>query len=82
MELGLKGLKLFITAGASGIGRQIVESFLSEGADVSTCDIDNTALADLRAANPSFWPISAMSNSSAIQALIKNTADEMGELGA
>ena len=53
MELGLKGLKLFITAGASGIGRQIVEGFLSEGADVSTCDIDHTALAELRAAHPS-----------------------------
>ena len=81
MELGLKGLKLFITAGASGIGRQIVESFLSEGADVSTCDIDNTALAELRAAHPS---VSAhqcdVSNSSAMQALIKNTADEMGGL--
>ena len=60
MELELKGLKLFITAGASGIGRQIVESFLSEGAYVSTCDIDNTALLNLRLYTCLFRPIRAM----------------------
>ena len=60
MKLGLKGLKLFITAGASGIGRQIIESFLSEGADVSTCDIDHAALAELRLHTRLFQPISAM----------------------
>ena len=71
MKLGLKGLKLFITAGASGIGRQIIEGFLSEGADVSTCDIDHSALAELRATHRFGHPCD-VSNSSAIQALIKN----------
>lgn len=81
MDLGLKGIKIFITAGASGIGRQIVESFRQEGAVISTCDIDNDALADLRAAQPD---VSAhfcdVSDSLSIQALIKTEAERMGGL--
>ena len=81
MELGLKGSKIFITAGASGIGRQIVESFLAEGADVSTCDIDIDALAELKAAHPSVISHHCdVSDSSAIQTLIKSAADQMGGL--
>lgn len=34
MELGIKGRKVFITGGASGIGKAIVKEFLKEGADV------------------------------------------------
>jgi NAD(P)-dependent dehydrogenase (short-subunit alcohol dehydrogenase family) len=45
MELGLKGAKVIITAGAAGIGRAIMERFLAEGASVATCDIDEAALA-------------------------------------
>ena len=81
MELGLTGAKIFITAGASGIGRQIVESFVGEGAVVSTCDIDKDALSDLKTAFPD---VSAhycdVSDSLAIQALIKAEAERMGGL--
>jgi len=44
MELGLKGAKVIVTAGAAGIGRAILERFLAEGAQVATCDIDPDAL--------------------------------------
>ncbi len=47
MDLGLQDAKVLITAGASGIGRVILEAFLAEGAKVATCDINQEALASL-----------------------------------
>ena len=52
MDLGIKGLRVLITAGASGIGLRAVEAFLREGARVHTCDIDKEALAALKKAHP------------------------------
>jgi NAD(P)-dependent dehydrogenase (short-subunit alcohol dehydrogenase family) len=49
MELGLKGAKVIVTAGAAGIGRKIIDRFLAEGAKVATCDIDAAALKQLPA---------------------------------
>ena len=53
MDLGIKGLRVLITAGASGIGLKAVEAFLAEGAKVYTCDVDTEALAALKKAHPS-----------------------------
>ncbi len=47
MEMGLKGAKVIVTAGAAGIGRVILDRFLAEGATVATCDIDPVALKSL-----------------------------------
>ena len=81
MDLGLNGLKVFVTAGASGIGRQIVESFTQEGAIVSTCDVDQNALDELATAQPDiFAHYCDVSDSTAIQALIRSEADRMGGL--
>lgn len=49
MKLELDGARVIVTAGAQGIGRAIVEAYLSEGARVATCDIDGTALETLPA---------------------------------
>ncbi|MFZ7091247.1 SDR family oxidoreductase [Primorskyibacter sp. 2E233] len=49
MKLELEGARVIVTAGAQGIGRAIVEAYLSEGARVATCDIDETALDTLPA---------------------------------
>jgi NAD(P)-dependent dehydrogenase (short-subunit alcohol dehydrogenase family) len=46
------GLHVFVTAGASGIGRDIAEGFLRHDAKVLVCDVDEAALADFAAANP------------------------------
>lgn len=43
---------VFITGGASGIGRTIVDHFLTQGATVSTVDIDEAALSTLP---PEVW---------------------------
>ncbi|MGE0768617.1 MAG: SDR family oxidoreductase [Hyphomicrobiaceae bacterium] len=53
MDLGIKGLRVLVTAGASGIGLRAVAAFLREGAKVHTCDIDWEAMAALKKAHPS-----------------------------
>ena len=52
MDLGIKGLRVLITAGAGGIGLNTAQTFLAEGARVHVCDIDEAALADLKTTAP------------------------------
>lgn len=52
MDLGLKGLRVLITAGAGGIGLVATEAFLAEGAKVHICDVDKAAMAALRKRHP------------------------------
>ena len=46
------GLVVLVTAGASGIGRTIAETFLSHASRVHVCDIDSSAIDDFLRANP------------------------------
>lgn len=48
MDMGLNGAKVIVTAGASGIGREIVTAFVEEGASVAVCDVDAKALKALQ----------------------------------
>ncbi|CAN1558972.1 FabG Dehydrogenases with different specificities (related to short-chain alcohol dehydrogenases) [Rhabdaerophilaceae bacterium] len=43
----LDGVPVFVTGGADGIGRAIVEAFLAQGSRVGVLDIDNAAIARL-----------------------------------
>ena len=52
MDLGIKGLRVLVTAGANGIGLAIARAFLQEGAKVHVCDVDAGALAALRKSDP------------------------------
>lgn len=52
MDLNIKGLRVLVTAGAGGIGREIVRAFLREGARVHACDIDREALDGLTREHP------------------------------
>jgi NAD(P)-dependent dehydrogenase (short-subunit alcohol dehydrogenase family) len=52
MDLGLQGLRVIVTAGASGIGLAIARAFVREGGRVHVCDVDEAALDALAASDP------------------------------
>jgi NAD(P)-dependent dehydrogenase (short-subunit alcohol dehydrogenase family) len=51
MDLGIEGLRVLVTAGASGIGLEIARAFVREGARVHVTDIDQAALDGLAASD-------------------------------
>jgi NAD(P)-dependent dehydrogenase (short-subunit alcohol dehydrogenase family) len=52
MDMDVQGLRVLVTAGASGIGLEIARAFHREGARVHVCDIDQAALDSLAATDP------------------------------
>jgi len=52
MELELSGLRVLVTAGATGIGLAIARAFVEEGAQVHVCDIDSAELDRLAQTDP------------------------------
>jgi NAD(P)-dependent dehydrogenase (short-subunit alcohol dehydrogenase family) len=47
MDLSANGLRVLVTAGAAGIGREIARTFVTHGARVQVCDVDEKALTAL-----------------------------------
>jgi NAD(P)-dependent dehydrogenase (short-subunit alcohol dehydrogenase family) len=52
MDLGIGGLRVLVTAGASGIGLEVARAFVREGAKVHVCDVDRAALAAMERSDP------------------------------
>jgi NAD(P)-dependent dehydrogenase (short-subunit alcohol dehydrogenase family) len=52
MDLGVKDLRVLVTAGAGGIGLEIARAFVREGAKVHICDVDEKALGAARKSDP------------------------------
>ncbi len=56
MNLGIKNLRVLVTAGAGGIGLEIARAFTAEGARVHVCDVDAKALRALAMNNAEATP--------------------------
>jgi NAD(P)-dependent dehydrogenase (short-subunit alcohol dehydrogenase family) len=81
MELELKGLRVLVTAGASGIGLEIVQAFLNEGARVHVCDLDDKALQSLQLNYPQLTTsVCDVSKRNQVQALFHDAISSMGGL--
>ena len=52
MDFELLGKKAIVSAGGSGIGHTVVEEFIKQGVSVSTCDIDEIRIQELRSKYP------------------------------
>src|SRR5512142_1315032 len=52
MDMEIRGLRAMVSAGATGIGREIARAFVREGARVHVCDVDERALSELAASDP------------------------------
>ena len=81
MDLGLNGKRVLVTAGAGGIGRVIAQRFLSEGARVAVCDVDDTALADCATHAPALLALRAdVAVSADVASLFARLEQEFGGL--
>lgn len=75
------GLRVLVTAGASGIGAAIASAFLEADAKVLICDIDEAALGSFCQANPAVQSsVADVADASAIADLIALTGDRLGGL--
>src|SRR5689334_5992220 len=81
MDLGIKGLRVIVTAGAAGIGREVARTFLREGAAVHICDVDRAALAELASSDPKLKAsVCDVSDREAATRFIDTAADALGGL--
>ncbi|GGM96837.1 short-chain dehydrogenase [Dyadobacter beijingensis] len=79
----LKGKVVFITGGASGIGRKCVEAYLAAGASVSVMDNDPAALESLAAAlagTPLVARAGDVRAGNDVKAAIENTVATFGKI--
>ena len=81
MESRLDGKRAVVTAGAAGIGRAIVDSFVAAGARVHICDVDEALLEAARAALPGLGATLAdVADARAVDRLFDDVIDELGGL--
>jgi NAD(P)-dependent dehydrogenase (short-subunit alcohol dehydrogenase family) len=74
-------LRAVVTAGAGGIGRAIADALVVHGARVVVSDVDDTALADFRAAHPDQRAVHADAGSAAgMDTLFAAVREELGGL--
>ena len=79
MDDDVSGLRVVITAGASGIGLATAEEFLAGGAQVQICDVDTDALERFRSDHgvAGAWHAD-VSDEIAVELFVSSAVDAMG----
>lgn len=81
MNLDIKGLRVLVTAGANGIGMAIARAFAVEGAKVHICDVDTTALNELKTSDPTLTQtVCDVSDRAAVKSLFMEAVNVLGGL--
>ena len=77
------GLRVLVTAGASGIGRAIADLLIENGARVHVCDVADEHLADFRKSRPGHEAsLCDVSDEDAVARLFAKVGDTLGGLDA
>jgi len=83
MDMKIDGLRVLVTAGASGIGLATARAFAAEGARVLICDVDEKALTEVATSDPRFGRIVCdVAEPSAVAKLFDAVAAKLGGLDA
>ncbi len=79
MDMNIEGLRVIITAGASGIGLETAKAFQEEGARLAICDVDPQALARMPEELPgAFAALCDVTDRSAVASFIEEAASQLG----
>jgi NAD(P)-dependent dehydrogenase (short-subunit alcohol dehydrogenase family) len=81
MDLGIKDLRVLVTAGAGGIGLEIARAFVREGAKVFVCDVDRDALAAIAKSDPALKATTCdVADRAAVARLVDDAVKHLGGL--
>lgn len=81
MDIGLKGKRVVVTAGAQGIGLAITEAFVAAGAQVHLCDVNEDFLAAAKKQLPQVSQSRTdVSNEQQVDAMFAGLASRWGAL--
>src|SRR2546426_2420736 len=81
MEYSAKGMRVMVTAGAAGIGRAIVRTFVEHGAKVHICDVDQRALKEAGSSLPGVTQTMAdVANLDDVERLFRDAKQNLGGL--
>ncbi|MEZ5934082.1 MAG: SDR family oxidoreductase [Alphaproteobacteria bacterium] len=76
-----EGLRVYVSAGANGIGRKIADGFIAHGARVLVSDVDPSALEDFRSTHPEHHAIEGHAGVYAdVTSIFRQVGKKMGGL--
>lgn len=83
MDMQIRGLRVLVTAGASGIGLATARAFAREGARVHVCDVDEKALKAVAASDPALaQSVCDVADPAAVARLFDAAKADLGGLDA